>query len=279
MKRSKIPVELNNYQAVYDWYESYRQPRPVTQLAYRALNMYYKPDVHYVDDAFDDFADYRRHDVPQIFVLNHLTNHSDQFVASAIAHQMTPEDVGRTRVLAKDELFRGTQRHFVDMMGAIPTFRKKDHAAKTIVGELPLDTELTQGYLDKLLEEQTAVIEKAADALITCTGNIVAHGENMAVFGEGTHNKGNPLKLQKLRPGFARIALHAYEKNANPVITPIGLAFGPDQESLNPRRAVAVIAPSLHIDNNSTIESLLNLTRESLQSAVTLANDIHAHRS
>lgn len=276
MKSSKIPVDLNNYQAVYDWYESYRQPRHVTKLAYRALNMYYKPEVHYMDGAFDQFDYYRTHDVPQIFVLNHLTNHSDQFVASAIAHQMTPEDVGRTRVLAKDELFRGTQRHFVDMMGAIPTFRKKDHANKTIVGELSQDAELTQEFIDNLQAQQTMIVERAADALIACTGNIVAHGENMAVFGEGTHNKGNPLQLQKLRPGFARIALHAYARNANPVITPIGLSFGPSQDKLNPKNAVAIIAPSIHLDSQSTVDTLLESTRESLQTAVTIANDIHS---
>lgn len=280
MKSSKIPVNLNNYQAVYDWYESYRQPRQVTKLAYRALNTYYRPEVHYDKGVEDEFYDFRTNDVPQIFVLNHLTNHSDQFVASAIAHQMTPEDVGRTRVLAKDELFHGAQRHFVDMMGAIPTFRKKDHAktAGVIVAELPQDADLTQDFLDSLRNDQTAIVEKAADALIACTGNIVAKGENMAVFGEGTHNKVDPLQLQKLRPGFARIALHAYARHASPVITPVGMSFGPSLDRLNPRRAVAVIKPSIHLRKDSTIDSLLDVTRESLQAAVDLANDIHANR-
>lgn len=275
MKSSKIPVELNNYQAVYDWYESYRQPRPITKLAYRALNMYYKPDVHYADSARDEFSDFRRHDTPQIFVLNHLTNHSDQFVASALAHQMAPEDVGRTRVLAKDELFRGSKRYFVDMMGAIPTFRKKDHAAGAVVGVTPESSELSQDMIDQMLAYRTALVDKASDALIACTGNIVANGDNMAVFGEGTHNKGNPLILQKLRPGFARIALHAYAKGTSAVITPVGLAFGPTQESLDPRRAVAVVKPSIYIQPDSSIDSLLDETRSSLQSAVKLANDLH----
>lgn len=273
MKGSKIPVRLGNYQAVYDWYESYRQPRHVTKLAYRALNMYYKPEVHYIDGALEQFDDYRANDVPQIFVLNHLTNHSDQFVASALAHQMTPEDVGRTRVLAKDELFRGVQRYFIDMMGAIPTFRKKDHLSQPVFQEYDEN--------DNIIDQpsvQTIQVEKAADALIACTGNIVASGENMAVFGEGTHNKGNPLVLQKLRPGFARIALHAYARHASPVITPIGLSFGTSQDQLNPKNAVAVIAPSIHLSSESTIESLLDSTRISLQEAVTIANGIHSSR-
>lgn len=273
MTSSKIPVSIHNYQAVYDWYESYRQPRHMTKLAYRALNMYYKPDVHYVDGAEDEFYDFRTNDVPQIFVLNHLTNHSDQFVASAIAHQMTPEDVGRTRVLAKDELFRGVQRYFVDMMGAIPTFRKKDHLSQPVFQEYDENDNIIDQPSDQAIQ-----VEKAADALIACTGNIVAGGENMAVFGEGTHNKGNPLILQKLRPGFARIALHAYARHASPVITPIGLSFGPSQDQLNPKNAVAVIAPSIHLRSESTIDSLLDSTRVSLQAAVTTANDIHASR-
>lgn len=279
MKRSKIPVKLHNYQAVYDWYESYRQPRQITKLAYRALNMYYRPEVHYDKDVEDEFYDFRTNDVPQIFVLNHLTNHSDQFVASAIAHQMTPEDVGHTRVLAKDELFRGTQRHFVDMMGAIPTFRRKDHSKpSTIISRLSSYDTLTQDFIDDALNNQPNLVDLAGDALIACTGNIVAKGGNMAVFGEGTHNKVDPLQLQKLRPGFARIALHAYARHASPVITPIGMSFGPSLDHLNPRRAVAVIAPSIHIRTDSTIDSLLETTRSSLQAAVDTANDIHAKR-
>jgi 1-acyl-sn-glycerol-3-phosphate acyltransferase len=272
MNSSKIPVSIHNYQAVYDWYESYRQPRHVTKLAYRALNMYYKPDVHYVDGAEDEFYDFRSNDVPQIFVLNHLTNHSDQFVASAIAHQMTPEDVGRTRVLAKDELFRGTQRHFVDMMGAVPTFRKKDHLSQQLFQEYDEDGQLI------VPPDQAKLLENATDALIACTGNIVASGENMAVFGEGTHNKVDPLKVQKLRPGFARIALHAYNKFASPMITPIGLSFGLNLDQLQPRRAVAVINPSIALNGTSTVESLIEETANSLQSAVDLANDIHSSR-
>ena len=251
MNNPKVTVNLNNYQAVYDWYQSYRQPRPITRLAYKALDVYYKPTLHYVDDAYDEFDDFRRDDTPQVFVLNHLTNHSDQFVASAIAHQMTPEDVGHTRVLAKDELFHGTQRHFVDMMGAIPTFRKKDHT-------------------------DTDIVERAGDALIACTGNIVAAGQNMAVFGEGTHNKVDPLVLQKLRPGFARIALHAFAQGIDVAITPIGMSFGTSLDSLQPRKAVAVITPSIRITAHDTIDTLVDATRELLQSAVTQANAIRA---
>lgn len=271
MKGSKIPVDLNNYQAVYDWYESYRQPRYITKLAYRALNMHYKPEVHYMDGALEQFEDYRTNDVPQIFVLNHLTNHSDQFVASAIAHQMTPEDVGRTRVLAKDELFHGARRYFVDMMGAIPTFRKKDYLSQQVFQESDeADNAINQP------PDQTLLVEKAADALIACTGNIVAKGENLAVFAEGTHNKGNPLIVQKLRPGFARIALHAYARHVSPVITPIGLSFGSSQDQLKPKNAVAIIAPSLHLNSQSTVDSLIESTQAALQAAVTIANDIHS---
>ena len=267
MKRPE--VTLPNYQAVYDWYQSYRQPRPVTKLAYAALNRRYNPNIHFAEGVHDEFSDLRRTKTPQIFVFNHLTNHSDQFVASAVAHQIVPEDVGRTRVLAKDELFHGAQRHFVDLMGAIPTFRKKDH-----VGTADKKA-LSQEVLDQLLTEQAELVDQANEAMFVATGTIVANGENMAVFGEGTHNKVDPAVLQKLRPGFARIALHAYARGTDIAVTPIGMSFGHSLDSLNPRQATIVVAPSIYVTAADTPETLVDATHGSLQVAVTQANNIH----
>lgn len=267
MKRPE--VTLPNYQAVYDWYQSYRQPRPVTKLAYAALNQRYKPSIHFAEGVHDEFSDLRRNGTPQIFVFNHLTNHSDQFVASAVAHQIVPEDIGRTRVLAKDELFHGAQRYFVDMMGAIPTFRKKDHVGKA--DKKPLNQE----EIDQLLAEQSELVDQANEAMFAATGTIVANGENMAVFGEGTHNKVDPAVLQKLRPGFARIALYAYAGGADIAVTPVGMSFGYSLDSLDPRKATVIIAPSLYVSTSDTPETLVDATRESLQQAVIQANGIH----
>lgn len=250
MKRPE--VTLDNYQAVYDWYQQYRQPRPLTKLAYAALNRMYKPSVYYSDGAEDQFDEFRIDNTSQIFVFNHLTNKHDQFVASAVAHQMIPEDVGRTRVLAKDELFHGVQGRFVNLMGAVPTFRKKDHVAGV------------------------ETVDRANDAMFAALGAIVAGGENVAVFGEGTHNKADPTKLQKLRPGFARIALHAYNIGANVAITPIGMSFGPTIDSLNPKQASVIVAPSVRVEYTDTINTLLDVTRDSLQTAIDYANAVHS---
>lgn len=273
MKRPE--VTLNNYQAVYDWYQQYRQPRPITKLAYAALDLYYKPDLYFAEGARDEFDQFRSDSTSQIFVFNHLTNKHDQFVASAVAHLMIPEDVGRTRVLAKDELFRGAQGRFVNLMGAVPTFRKKDHAAKTIVGTLPESAELTQDMIDQMLTQQAQTVDHANDAMFAAVGNMVAAGNNLAVFGEGTHNKVDPTVLQKLRPGFARIALHAYNLGANVAITPIGMSFGQSLDSLDPRKAAVVIAPSIRVESTDTIETLVEDTRGLLQTAIDQANMAH----
>ena len=250
MKRPE--VILNNYQAVYDWYQQYRQPRPITKLAYAALDLYYKPDLYFAEGAREEFDQFQSDGTPQIFVFNHLTNKHDQFVASAVAHLMIPEDVGRTRVLAKDELFRGAQGRFVNLMGAVPTFRKKDHAVN-------IET-----------------VDRANDTMLATMGTIVAAGENIAVFGEGTHNKVDPTKLQKLRPGFARIALHAYSLGANVAVTPIGMSFGQSLDSLDPRKAAVVIAPSIRVEGSDTIETLVDDTRDLLQTAIDHANTAHS---
>lgn len=270
MKRPE--VTLNNYQAVYDWYQQYRQPRPITKLAYAALNRMYKPNVYYAENARDEFDEFRSDGTSQIFVFNHLTNKHDQFVASAVAHQIVPEDVGRTRVLAKDELFHGVQRRFVNLMGAVPTFRKKDHvtsAEAEAAGFTPI-------MIDQLLALQSETVDHANETMFSATGSIMAAGENMAVFGEGTHNKVDPTKLQKLRPGFARIALHAYNLGARVAVTPIGMSFGQSIDSLNPKHAAVVVAPSIRVDAADTTDSLLENTRNLLQSAINHANTIHS---
>lgn len=266
---SKPKVEIGNYQGVYDWYEKYRQPRPVTKLAYTAMNTYYRPAVYLQHGVRDEFEQLRADGTPQIFVLNHLTDTVDQFIASSFAHQIFPEDVGRTRVFAKDSLFRGPKRSFIDAMGAIPVFRKKDHIN-------PADAErMNQAEIDDLLAQRGRLVDDATDYMLTITGNIIAGGQNLASFGEGSHNKLDPRIVQKLRPGFARVGLHAYAQGTDVVVTPVGMSFGHTLDTLNPRRATLVVAPSISIDATTTEDGLVSDTATSLQKAVDYANDLY----
>ncbi len=275
---AKPKVSLENYQVVYDWYEQYRQPRAVTKLAYAALDRMYKPVVHYAPDALHELSELRRYETPQVFVFNHLTNTVDQFVASAIAHQIVPEDVGNTRVLAKDEMFHSLKpghkfvnkaaRNFVDMMGAVPVFRKKNYSK--VSGNTGLEEEAA--YELQIQHEQ---VDAATSALIASTGNMIAAGQNLAVFAEGSYNKADPQVVQKLRPGFARTALHAIAQGRQEVaITPIGMSFGPKLGELNPKKAVAVVGSSLFVSSIEAEDLLMQATARSLQDAVTVANEV-----
>lgn len=276
---AKPKVSLENYQEVYDWYEQYRQPQAVTKLAYAALDRMYKPAVHFAPGAQHERDELRSYGTPQIFVFNHLTNTVDQFVASAIAHQVVPEDVGNTRVLAKDEMFHSLKpghkvvnkaaRNFVDMMGAVPVFRKKNYS------QISGTVDLGQDDVSYELQIQHDRVDAASAAMLASTGNMVAAGQNLAVFAEGSYNKVDPQVVQKLRPGFARTALHAIAQGRQEVaITPIGMSFGAKLGELNPKKAVAVVGPSLFISSSEAEELIMDATAASLQDAVTVANEV-----
>lgn len=266
MKRPKIHIE--NYQAVYDWYRTYQQPRPIAKLAYAGLNRYFKPVVHLMDGVADELSDLRHSDTPQILVLNHPTNHSDQYVASAVLHQIMPHAVGRTRVLAKNELFRGAKLPFINIMGAIPTFRKKDHMKDA---ESYLDDEERHQHM----LTQSNLVDDANEYMMQTVGSIVASGQSLGVFGEGTHNKTDPYILQKLRPGFARIALYSALEGTSPVITPIAMSYGQTIDSLNPKKATIVVMPSRSVTTMDSIDNIVDDTRVSLQTALTQAHEIN----
>lgn len=262
-------VRIENYEAVYDWYRQYRQPEQTAKLAYGALHNYYRPDVHISEEVRDIQSDLRRRNTPQILVPNHITNNRDQYLASATLHELAPHTVGHTRVLAKDELFHWPKLPVIRMMGGIPTFRSKDHIKGT-------EDEMDPESLEQLLAQQRELVNNANEYMIHSTSRIVANGEGLGVFIEGTHNKVNPTVLQKIRPGFAHIAMRSVLYGTDPVITPIGMSYGQTIETLNPKQATIVVMPSVPVSKKDTVEGLMNTTRASLQTAVTLANDINA---
>ncbi|USN96247.1 MAG: 1-acyl-sn-glycerol-3-phosphate acyltransferase [Candidatus Nomurabacteria bacterium] len=255
---SRPKVTLENYEEVYDWYANYYQPRRATKLAYSVLNRRFNPEVHYEPGALDEFSDFRRSDTPQIFALNHLTNTVDQFVASSFAYQAVPEDVGRTRVMAKDELFRKSYRRFIDLMGAIPTYRMKDHAQ---------------------MEGGEELVRQSNDMLIDTCGIILASGQNLGVFVEGSHNKVDPAVVQTVRSGFARTAFNALSRGVSTMVTPVGMSFGTSLENLDPRQAVLVVGRSIPVTTEHTEDSLIASTATALQTAVDRANEIRSTRT
>jgi len=126
-------VSLDNYEAVYEYYRSHQQNRFVAKLAYAALALKYRPRVRYAPGAEAALKTLLERKTQLVVAVNHLTE-SDQFTLAATAWR-TPlrRVIGRTRVLAKDELFVDpSQRKKIDMMGSIPVFRSKNYGLRAV---------------------------------------------------------------------------------------------------------------------------------------------------
>src|SRR5689334_8115879 len=129
-------VEFDNRDAVYEYYRTHRAPRTRARLFYAITAYRKRPAVRYAEGA-----------------------------RAAIRRL-----IGHIRVLAKDELFiEPGQRSRIDVMGAIPVFRGKDHGAR-------------------------AAYAAGQQLMDVCVGRMV-DGDDLALFPEGTCNETDPARV------------------------------------------------------------------------------------
>jgi hypothetical protein len=243
---------LENYNQVYEYVREYQQPRIVSKLAWAAFNGIYKPHVSFVDEsAYDEFQQLRQDNIPQIFAFNHLTDIHDQFISAAGIRQVMPEAAGNTRVWTKGPLLRSIRRRGLglvgDMLGGIPVERKKDNPNGTI-------------------------FEEANSELFGTTAWVITHDQNLAMYPEGTHNKGDIHTLGTVRSGIGEVSLRLNAIRKQYAITPFGMAFDP-KKSFLPRHAQVVVGHPIEVPQKATVEEITELTRDQLQSLVTKAFD------
>lgn len=202
-------VTLANYIAVYDFYRDHQQPRALATAAYAMLAARFRPRVHYRAGAREALREVVGDGAPVIVVANHLT-HSDQYTLAATAWRSPLRAlIGRIRVLAKDELFRGPrQRREIDMMGGIPVFRAKNHGVRAVAdaGRCMMDVAATR----------------------------LSRGDALAIFPEGTCNTGDPARVQAVGSGIGHIVRRAAALGEPPVLVAIGIAYGPDNDLRKP---------------------------------------------
>ncbi len=200
-------VSLENYRAVYDFYLRHQQNRHVTRLAYAALARRFKPRVDYPDGAREDLRRLIYDDTRLILAVNHLTETDPYTVAASAWASPLRAVIGRTRVLAKDELFQEPkQRRRIDMMGGIPVFRGKNHGMRAV--------------------------NEAGKAMLDVSAQRLRRGDDLAVFPEGTCNLEDPTKIQHVGSGIGHIVARARALGVEPVLVCIGLSYGPDAAKL-----------------------------------------------
>lgn len=251
MKRPKVSIE--NYDQVYSYFEQYRQPVRTTKLAYAVMDRVFHPTVLLAPGVDQELDDFRQNDTRQFMVFNHLSNKVDQFVAASIVRRIVPEDVGRTRVIAKDSVFNDPRypRSFAEAMGTIPAFRTVDHGDKV----------------------PSQLVQRAATRLGECVNYLLTDGQNIASYQEGTNNKGerDPHTIGDIKPGIWHLTHQTVADGTPLALTFIGSSYGWTHDTLNPRDAISVVGNSVPITEDLSIDDLVAITSEGLQSAVTAA--------
>lgn len=243
----KPEVTLENYEQVYDYYLDYDQPKLGAKLGHGAMALFFKPHVEYAPDAEQLVGHYLESpDIRGVVAFNHLSD-KDQYVLSAMAHRepVFKSLIGNTFVQSKEPLFhhpnkfiRPFLRRGVDIMGAVPAFRKKD--------------------VDK---SKTELRRMATARLLDISVRKLRSGKNMAVFPEGTRNDIDPEVVQPLRTGIATVVGSVSLTNEVGII-PVGFTYEHDKR----RPDIYIESPALVREIG--IDNLLPWLQNSLQSAV-----------
>ncbi|WP_040799807.1 lysophospholipid acyltransferase family protein [Nocardia higoensis] len=241
-------VSLDNFDAVYDYYRDHRQRRLTALAAYALLARRFHPRISYADQARDRLRELLRSRQPTIFSINHLSQHDPYTVAAMTWRSPLRSIIGRVRVLAKDELFVDPeQRRKVDMMGAIPVFRGKDHGIRAV--------------------------NAAGQQMMNICAERLTRGDHLAIFPEGTCNDVDPTTVQAVGSGIGHIAFRAMKLGVRPALVSIGLSYGPrPADAIEPDREEAKSA-SFHfgvpvLDLPDKPGEVARLVRTDLQTAL-----------
>lgn len=197
-------VTLENYEDVYRFYLDHQQNRFLARAAYAALSARFRPRIGYADGARAQLQELLSSGRRLIVVANHLTDR-DQYTLAATAWRTPLRSViGRTRVLAKDELFAGPRmRRAIDMMGSIPVFRGKDHGLRAVAD--------------------------AGRTMMDVSAERLHRGDVLAIFPEGTCNDGDPARIRQINSGVGHIAVKARKLGSEPALLALGISYHPDR--------------------------------------------------
>lgn len=244
-------VSLENYEAVYDYYQSHQQPRLRALGAYAHLARKYKPDPQYSEQTGNEIKQIRKDGGSFLISVNHPTNHSDQFVLAGTAWRSPLRwNIGHMRVLGKDDLFVDVkQRQQVDMMGSIPVFRAKDHSLRTV--------------------------SNAGQRMMDISAQRLYNGDDLAVFVQGEHESEHPDYITKINSGISHIALRAINLGTPLHMLSIGIAYGKPGDNPNVRNASVYINSPFQIDSSAKPMQITRDIRDDLQAAVTKAHELY----
>ncbi|MCX5043007.1 1-acyl-sn-glycerol-3-phosphate acyltransferase [Aldersonia sp. NBC_00410] len=195
-------VRLENSDAVYEYYLRHRQNRLQAMGAYALLGRRFHPRVTYADGAKEQLKRLVVAGRRLVISVNHLSEQDPYTLAAAAWRSPLRPIIGRVRVLAKDELFLDAkQRKRVEMMGAIPVFRGKNHGVRAVA--------------------------TAGQQMMDVCATRMAHGDDLAIFPEGTCNYEDVTQVQPVGSGIGHIVFRARKLGVEPALVFVGLSYGP----------------------------------------------------
>ncbi|EME16648.1 lysophospholipid acyltransferase family protein [Rhodococcus triatomae] len=234
---TKPDVTLENSDAVYEYYLGHRQNRLLAKAAYATLAAKFRPRVRYANGARAAIRDLVRSDTPLVLSVNHLSEADPYTVAAAAWRSPLRPVIGRTRVLAKDELFADSSlRDRIDLMGSIPVFRGKNHGMRAV--------------------------NAAGQRMMDVCATRMSRGDSVAIFPEGTCNVGDPTRLQAVGSGVGHITSRAIRLGVTPALLHMGISYGGDTKGAS----VYFAAPVTDLPDKPA--AITRLVHERLQEAV-----------
>ncbi|MFE3189530.1 lysophospholipid acyltransferase family protein [Nocardia sp. NPDC059240] len=241
-------VSLDNSDAVYDYYRDHRQNLVKAKAAYWLLGRRFRPRVSYAAGARKALRDYISGGRPLVISINHLSERDPYTVSAAAWRSPLRPVIGHTRVLAKHEVFADPKmRNTLDMMGGLPVFRSKDH--------------------------ESSSVNAASERLIDTCAVVMARGDSIALFPEGTCNYVDHTRVQDLGSGIGHIVCRARELGADPVLVSLGLSYGPRPDPAAALSSADVRSASFYFgmplgELPSQPADIMRVVRDELQAAL-----------
>lgn len=185
-------VELANEENVYDYFSRHRPNQRFMKRFHGLTAKLFHPQVNYELGATEKIDSHIAGGGRTVFSLSHAT-WFDPLVYAAVLHKQPP-----MRAAIGNILVPGSAAYFnkpvvgpiITTGGAIPVFRKKD-VERQSSGAIDLDTELKR--------------KEASETMIKICINGINNGLDVAIFPEGTRNRGARRTIQEVHRGIVDI--------------------------------------------------------------------------
>lgn len=229
---------------MYAHYLEHQQGRRNALMKYGFLALKYRPQVRF-DEAGgrESLTELIESGVRLVISINHISEVDPYTVAAAAFRSPLRSLIGRTRILAKDELFvdEGLRRK-IDSMGGIPVFRAKNHG--------------------------TRVAAEAGLKMIDTCVERMSRGDSIAVFPEGTCNLEDPTTVAPIGSGVAHIAVRAKNAGCRVALVNMGLSY----QGVGSRKPLVIMGTPTELEPRARPAAVARQIRLDLQRVVDLAN-------